>query len=487
MVAGLIFVQLFGRQGWFGPWLFERRHQDHICALGIVLATIFARFVGRATTAMKAGTKRKKRRGCLAPTAGRCSAGHAPEREVGAHQRCGSCARFASRDRAVACPGRPSPICGEARWSARPRGDSLCSSMFSKRRLPSRRCWRSSRWSSRWCCKRLSRKRNRRVRCRRGVDRRDRIGDMSIELTQCHASVRIALTALRGINLMVPMGCLLALLGPSGSGKTRRCCGSSPGLDRADRARCSSMARTPRAVVPVAGTSGSASPALRALRHMSVFENSVVGEGAGVATRPTEELRFARGSTSCGVGATRLPRSPAAVEPGRPAAARRARARLAVQPAAPPRRAVRGARRQGPPGTVKLAAAPARRDWPTSVFVTHFRKKRSSWPIASSSSTTRVIEQDEHRRRSSTTRQRRLSRTFVGYVNVFHGRLESGKAWFGPVVIDHPTPADGTIHAEGHARLHELDVTREDVGGGLWATISTRVRPARWSRWTHRW
>ena len=32
VVAGLIFVQLFGRQGWFGPWLFGARHQDHLRA-----------------------------------------------------------------------------------------------------------------------------------------------------------------------------------------------------------------------------------------------------------------------------------------------------------------------------------------------------------------------------------------------------------------------------------------------------------------------
>jgi sulfate/thiosulfate transport system ATP-binding protein len=61
---------------------------------------------------------------------------------------------------------------------------------------------------------------------------------------------------------------------------------------------------------------------------------------------------------------------------------------------------------------------------------------------------------------------------FVGRVNVFHGRIESGKAFFGPVVVDHPTPANGSTRAEGYARPHELDVTREDVGGGLWATLN---------------
>ena len=60
---------------------------------------------------------------------------------------------------------------------------------------------------------------------------------------------------------------------------------------------------------------------------------------------------------------------------------------------------------------------------------------------------------------------------FIGRVNVFHGRLESGKAWFGPVVVDHPTPLNGTTKAEGYARPHELEITRDEVGGGLWAIL----------------
>jgi len=44
VVAGLIFVQLFGRQGWFGPWLFERDIKIIFAVPGIVLATIFVSF-----------------------------------------------------------------------------------------------------------------------------------------------------------------------------------------------------------------------------------------------------------------------------------------------------------------------------------------------------------------------------------------------------------------------------------------------------------
>ena len=44
VVAGLIFVQLFGRQGWFGPWLLEHDIRIIFAIPGIVLATIFVSF-----------------------------------------------------------------------------------------------------------------------------------------------------------------------------------------------------------------------------------------------------------------------------------------------------------------------------------------------------------------------------------------------------------------------------------------------------------
>jgi sulfate/thiosulfate transport system permease protein len=44
VVAGLIFVQLFGRQGWFGPWLMAHDFKIIFAVPGIVLATIFVSF-----------------------------------------------------------------------------------------------------------------------------------------------------------------------------------------------------------------------------------------------------------------------------------------------------------------------------------------------------------------------------------------------------------------------------------------------------------
>jgi len=44
VIAGLIFVLLFGAQGWFGPWLQERDVQIIFAVPGIVLATLFITF-----------------------------------------------------------------------------------------------------------------------------------------------------------------------------------------------------------------------------------------------------------------------------------------------------------------------------------------------------------------------------------------------------------------------------------------------------------
>ena len=41
VISGLIFVLLFGLQGWFGPWLAEHDIKIIFAVPGIVLATIF--------------------------------------------------------------------------------------------------------------------------------------------------------------------------------------------------------------------------------------------------------------------------------------------------------------------------------------------------------------------------------------------------------------------------------------------------------------
>jgi sulfate/thiosulfate transport system permease protein len=44
IIAGMVFVLLFGRQGWFGPWLAAHNIQVIFSVTGIVLATLFVTF-----------------------------------------------------------------------------------------------------------------------------------------------------------------------------------------------------------------------------------------------------------------------------------------------------------------------------------------------------------------------------------------------------------------------------------------------------------
>ena len=44
VISGLIYVLLFGAQGWFGPWLQERGIEIVFAGPGIVLATVFVTF-----------------------------------------------------------------------------------------------------------------------------------------------------------------------------------------------------------------------------------------------------------------------------------------------------------------------------------------------------------------------------------------------------------------------------------------------------------
>jgi sulfate transport system ATP-binding protein len=58
-------------------------------------------------------------------------------------------------------------------------------------------------------------------------------------------------------------------------------------------------------------------------------------------------------------------------------------------------------------------------------------------------------------------------------VNIFHGRVEHGRALLGPLAVDYPEHSKAEPRrAAGYARPHELDVSRSEDGEGLWATLS---------------
>jgi sulfate transport system ATP-binding protein len=62
--------------------------------------------------------------------------------------------------------------------------------------------------------------------------------------------------------------------------------------------------------------------------------------------------------------------------------------------------------------------------------------------------------------------------TFVGEVNIFHGRVQNGRAVLGSLAIDYPAHASSEARkAVGYARPHELDLRRQAGGDGLPATV----------------
>jgi sulfate/thiosulfate transport system ATP-binding protein len=67
---------------------------------------------------------------------------------------------------------------------------------------------------------------------------------------------------------------------------------------------------------------------------------------------------------------------------------------------------------------------------------------------------------------------------FLGNVNVFHGRVEGGRAHFGPLSLEYGEDMGGEPRsAQGFARPYDLELAREEQGDGFWATLR-HVNPA---------
>ena len=62
---------------------------------------------------------------------------------------------------------------------------------------------------------------------------------------------------------------------------------------------------------------------------------------------------------------------------------------------------------------------------------------------------------------------------FLGSVNIFHGRVQEGRAILGPLSVDYPDhPHAESLPASGYARSWEIDLEREGTGtGGFPATL----------------
>ncbi len=68
---------------------------------------------------------------------------------------------------------------------------------------------------------------------------------------------------------------------------------------------------------------------------------------------------------------------------------------------------------------------------------------------------------------------------FLGNVNVFHGRVEGGRALLGGLEVDYPDyPHDESKQAKAYVRPHELEIDRVPRDASSLRAEVVRVNPA---------
>ncbi len=302
---------------------------------------------------------------------------------------------------------------------------------------------------------------------------------MSIEVS--HVVKRFGnFVGLTDVSFTVEHGELLALLGPSGSGKTTLL-RIIAGLDTADSG--SVLFDGEDAVDQSAKDRrvGFVFQHYALFRHMTVFENVAFGLRVRPRTRrpPEAEIRTKVHNLLELVQLDYLgDRYPSQLSGGQRQRVALARA-LAVEP--------KVLLLDEPFGALDAKVRQELRGWLrrlhsdihlTSVFVTHDQEE--ALELAS-----RVVIMNEGRIEQDGTPDEVVEHpatpfvvNFLGNVNIFHGRVQGGKALLGPLALEYPEhPHLEARDAAGYARPHELDISRSDDGGGLWAVV-TEVRMA---------
>src|SRR5689334_4463004 len=306
---------------------------------------------------------------------------------------------------------------------------------------------------------------------------------MSIELSHISKSFG-SYQALRDVSLSIRDGELVALLGPSGSGKTtllRIIAGlDTPELDTRSRIRFheEDVAHRPAAQRRV----GFVFQHYALFKHMNIFENVAFGlrvmsrksrpSNADIESRVHELLRLVQLD---GLGR----RFPSQLSGGQRQRAALARA-LAVEP--------RVLLLDEPFGALDAKVRQGLRAWlrrlhdeihVTSILVTHDQEE--ALEVAD-----RVVVMNQGRIEQIGTPEEvfhkpatKFVMEFLGQVNVFHGRVQGGKAMLGEVPLDgHYCPDRKEGAAMVYRRPHQLDIKLYKNGApSLPATIS-RINPA---------
>lgn len=282
--------------------------------------------------------------------------------------------------------------------------------------------------------------------------------------------------ALDDVNIEVGEGELLALLGPSGSGKTTLL-RVIAGLESADSGSVHYDDRDMTQRSARERNVGFCFQHYALFRHMNVFENVAFGlrvrgqKGQIVNERVNELLRLVRLETL----ARRYPSQLSGGQRQRIALARA----LAIQP--------RVLLLDEPFGALDAKVRQELRQWlrrlhdeihMTSVFVTHDQEE--AFEVAD-----RVVVMNQGHVEQAGTPADVFERPanpfvmdFLGNVNVFHGRVQNGKAHASGLEIDYPAySAEESRPATMYVRPHELEIDEVPVGTTSLEAQVLRINP----------
>jgi sulfate transport system ATP-binding protein len=283
-------------------------------------------------------------------------------------------------------------------------------------------------------------------------------------------------TALRDVSFEVRAGELVALLGPSGCGKTTLL-RIVAGLETADRGGVMFDGQDASSRKAGERRVGFVFQHYALFRHMTVFENVAFGlRVRPAASRPPNEVITSKVSELLKLVQLDYlgDRYPSQLSGGQRQRVALARA-LAVEP--------RVLLLDEPFGALDAKVRQELRRWLrrlhdeihlTSVFVTHDQEEALEVADRVVIMNEGQVEQDGSPEDVFERPATPFVMNFLGSVNIFHGRVEHGRALLGPLSVEYPDHlAADSRPAAGYARPHELEIARTDEGaGGLWASLS---------------
>ena len=282
--------------------------------------------------------------------------------------------------------------------------------------------------------------------------------------------------ALRDVSFEVRAGELVALLGPSGCGKTTLL-RIVAGLESPDAGAVLFDGEDATARQAGERRVGFVFQHYALFRHMTVFENVAFG----LRVRPRAQRPSNQDITAKVSNLLKLvqldylgDRYPSQLSGGQRQRVALARA-LAVEP--------KVLLLDEPFGALDAKVRQELRRWLrrlheeirlTSVFVTHDQEEALELADRIVIMNEGRVEQDASPAEVFEHPASPFVMNFLGSVNIFHGRVEQGRALLGPLAVDYPEHAGADSRpAAGYARPHELEVARTDTGNGMWAILET--------------